>query len=401
MRLHRCGIKVALAAWLPLACAAVAVATDRWSAREQDTLRELWIGSLAPTPADPSNRFADDPAAVALGHQFFFETRFSANGEVSCASCHDPSREFQDGTALARGVGITARRTMPIAGTSHAPFLFWDGRADSQWAQVLGPLEHPDEHGTTREEVARVVARSYRAEYERVFGALPALGDADGAAATAVFVNVGKAIAAYERQIQFGPSRFDRYVERLLATGHAPRDVLSDDEVAGLRLFLGKANCTQCHNGPLLSNQEFHNTGVPRVSGLPPDRGRAAGAAAVLQSEFSCLSRWSDARPEACVELAHLKSEGHELERAYKVPSLRNVAERAPFMHAGQFGELSDVVDHYDRAPTAPSGHSEIGPLGLSVRERRQLEAYLRSLSGGLAAPDSLLRPPVRPRPTN
>lgn len=396
MRRYQRGIAVVLLASTPLACAAVAVATDRWSPRDQEVLRDLWIGALPPTPTDPSNRVADNPAAVALGHQFFFETRFSANGEVSCASCHDPAREFQDGTPLARGVGTTARRTMPIAGTSHAPFVFWDGRADSQWAQALGPLENPDEHGTTRTEVARVVAGSYRTAYERVFGALPARVADDETAATAVFVNVGKAIAAYERQIQFGPSRFDRYVEQLLATGRAPRGVLSDDEVAGLRLFIGKANCTQCHNGPLLTNQEFHNTGVPVVPGLGPDRGRATGATAVRESEFNCLSRWSDAPADACVELRHLKTEGHELERAYKVPSLRNVAERAPYMHAGQLRELSDVVDHYNRAPSAPSGHSELRPLRLTERERHQLEAYLRSLSGGVAAPDALLRAPDR-----
>ena len=126
---------------------AFAVAGPRWSAQERETLRSLALASLGPLPKDPSNRVADDPRAAALGHRLFFDARLSGNGRVSCATCHVPDREFQDGIALAEGVGTTARRTMPVAGTAHSPWLFWDGRADSQWAQALGPLESAVEHG--------------------------------------------------------------------------------------------------------------------------------------------------------------------------------------------------------------------------------------------------------------
>ena len=115
--------------------------------------------------------------------------------------------------------------------------------------------------------------------------------------------------------------------------------ILTNDEVAGLKLFVGKANCTQCHNGPLFTNNEFHNTGVPRRPELPIDDGRLTGAAAVLKDEFNCRSRWSDA-PNSCAELDYLVTNDHVLERAYKVPSLRNVAGRAPYMNAGQFATL-------------------------------------------------------------
>ena len=294
---------------------------------------------------------------------------------------------------------------MPLAATAHMPFLFWDGRKDSQWAQALGPLESPVEHGGTRSQYAHVVAAHYRADYEAVFGTLPPLtgippvaGPVDDPAAqvawaaldetqrhavTGVFVNIGKAIAAYERRLQYGRSRFDQYVEVLEDTGRAPDGLLTRDEVLGLRLFVGRANCVNCHNGPLLTNNEFHNTGVPARPGLPPDAGRLAGGDSVLRDEFNCRSRWSDDRV-TCAELEFLVTGDHVLERAFKVPSLRNVAERAPYMHAGQFGTLSDVINHYNRAPTAPSGHSEITPLRLSAQERRQLEAFLRSLSGGV-----------------
>ena len=188
-----------------------------------------------------------------------------------------------------------------------------------------------------------------------------ALSDEKRDAVTGVFVNVGKAIAAYERRIELGPSRFDRYVDAI--TNDKPGDgILTNDEIAGLKLFIGKANCTQCHNGPLLTNNEFHNTGVPRRAELPIDDGRLTGAAAVLSDEFNCRSRWSDAR-ESCAELDYLVTGDHSLERAYKVPSLRNVAGRAPYMNAGQFATLRQVLDHYNRAPAAPKGHTELRPL--------------------------------------
>ena len=352
---------------------------DRWTTEEVGLLSSLSLRELGPAPADPTNRVADDPRAAEFGRKLFFDARLSANGEVSCATCHSPEKEFQDGTPLAKGVGVTNRRTMPIAGMAHSPFLFWDGRKDSLWAQALGPLESPVEHGGSREQYATVIAAHYASDYEAIFGVMPALSTRDGA--TAVFVNMGKAIAAYERTIDYAPSRFDRYADALQDTGRAPEGLLSADEVAGLRLFIGKASCTNCHNGPLLTNNEFHNTGVPARAGLPADSGRLAGADAVLRDEFNCRSRWSDNRSK-CAELDFLVTGDHVLERAFKVPSLRNVADRTPYMHAGQFNTLSEVVDHYNRAPEAPAGHSELEPLRLSTQERRQIEAFMRSLSG-------------------
>ncbi len=133
------------------------------------------LAELDPLPRDPTNHVADDPRAAALGRQLFFDTRLSANGHVACSTCHQADRGFQDGLALANGVGTTARRTMPIAGMARSPFLFWDGRKDSLWAQALGPLESSVEHGGTRTQYAHVVVDSYAREYEQVFGPLPDL----------------------------------------------------------------------------------------------------------------------------------------------------------------------------------------------------------------------------------
>lgn len=392
---------IALALFATIASAA-ASGRAGWTSAQFDELRSLSLASLEPLPPDPTNRVADDPRAADLGRRLFFDTRLSANGSVACGTCHQPDRDFQDGIALGRGVGVTTKRTMSIAATSRAPFMFWDGRKDSQWAQALGPLESAVEHGGTRAQYAHLVSAHYRPEYEAVFGSMPDLSsvpasagpvsdsteaaawasmtDSQRDAVTGVFVNVGKAIAAYERRIGFGPSRFDRYVDAISDTGGGD-GILTSDEIAGLKLFIGKANCTQCHNGPLFANNEFHNTGVPRRPELPIDEGRLTGASTVLKDEFNCRSRWSDA-PQKCAELEFLVTGDHTLELAYKVPSLRNVARRAPYMDAGQFATLAEVLDHYNRAPAAPAGHTELKPLRLKAVELRQMEAFLSALSG-------------------
>src|SRR5215208_1125396 len=244
-----------------------------WNQDEIATLRDLSISSLPPLSPDPSNKVADDERAVTLGQQLFFDTRLSVNGKVACASCHLPEQEFQDGKPLGQGVGTTARRTMPIAGTAYSPWLFWDGRKDSQWAQALGPLESAVEHGGSRTQYAHLIGQQYRSEYEALFGPLPGLArfpasagpvaDPTARAAwetmpatdrdriTRIYANIGKAIAAYERTLVPGAAPFDRYVEALLNNDSAAmRDAMRPEAVAGLRLFVGKAQCINCHNGP-------------------------------------------------------------------------------------------------------------------------------------------------------
>ena len=390
---------------------------NRWSDEELASLRGLWIGNLPPLPADPSNKYADDANAAALGQKLFFDTRFSSNGKVACGTCHLPEKQFQDGIPLANGVGTTDRRAMTVIGTAYSPWFFWDGRKDSQWAQALGPMESPVEHGGNRTLYAHLVANFYREEYESLFGPLPDLsqlprnagpvGDAeattnweamspqDRESVTRIYVNLGKSIAAYERLLIPGESRFDQYVKAVLQGDFSSAaEVLTDDEIAGLKLFIGKANCTDCHNGPLFTNNDFHNTGVPAAEGLPDDYGRAKGAQQVMADEFNCLSPYSDAAEGGCSELVYMVSEGHELERQFKPPSLRNVAERGPFMHAGQFATLEQVLNHYNTAPEAPAGHSELEPLNLNEKQIAQIIAFLKTLDGPINADPKWLKAP-------
>jgi len=398
-----------------------------WSESEIALLRSLWIGSLPPLPPDPSNVFADDPGAAALGKKIFFDPRFSANGKIACATCHQPERYFTDGLARAEGVGKSLRSSPSLLGAAYSPWFFWGGRSDSQWSQALAPLENGLEHGGSRTQYARLLFDdpAYHADYEAVFGAMPDISDrnrfpdkagpvsdklADAAwramdaedrqSINRIFVNVGKAIAAYERELQPGPARFDTYVEALLNDDREKRQqALTTDEVGGLRLFLGKARCVTCHLGPLFTNHGFHNVAVPLIPGLAKDWGRYSGVQQVLNAEFNCLSEYSDAGPDGCAELRFVKTARDETIGAFKVPTLRNVAGTAPYMHAGQFASLDEVLDHYNRTgktKKAPLGHNDLLPIDLSADELKQLKAFLHTLGESPAITPELVATPVQ-----
>jgi cytochrome c peroxidase len=366
-------------------------ATPQWSDLELKKIRSLWIGSLPPLPPDPSNRVADDPRAVELGRQLFFDSRFSANGYVSCATCHRPEQSFQDDLPLAKGIGEANRRTQPLIGVAYSPWFFWDGRKDSLWAQALSPLENPLEHGGHRYQYARLISDFYALEYEPLFGLLPginwttnweSLDAADQQLVTQIFVNMGKALEAYERSLSPQPTLFDRYAEAVV-TGDTSQaqTIFSADQVAGLKLFIDKGDCIQCHNTPLFTDHDFHNTGVPAARGQRPDRGWTDGLPLMLADEFGCYGVWSDAGPAGgCVDRRYLIVGMANQLGAFKTPSLRGITDRAPYMHAGQMATLAEVLRHYSLAPTAPIGKSELKPRNFSDEEIRQLLAFLGTL---------------------
>ena len=365
-----------------------------WTDADVEILRSLWIGSLPPLGPDPSNAVADDLRAAKLGQRLFFDTRMSANGAVSCASCHQPERRFTDGLPKGQGVASSKRNTRSIVGVAYSPWLYWDGRKDSLWSQALAPLEDVNEHGSDRAEVVALVTQGseYREDYEILFGAFdPAQDDAIDAA----FANVGKTIAAFERLLLPSPSRFDDYVAALLdGSDGGETAVLSTDEILGLQLFIGEADCTQCHNGPLLTNHEFHNTGVISFPGEVPDKGRVAGVREVLVDPFNCIGDHSDDAERVCTELEYART-GPELLGAFRTPSLRNLEGTGPYMHKGQFDTLAETLQHYNDAPPAMIGHNEAEPLGLSGRELQQLEAFLSALTAPLATDKQWLAVPT------
>jgi cytochrome c peroxidase len=387
---------------------------DGWSAEEVNVLASMRLSQLPTQPVDPSNAVEALSAAAAFGKRLFNDHRFSQTQAVSCASCHDPQKQFQDGLPVGQGVGTGSRRAMPIVGTGFSPWLFWDGRKDSLWSQALGPLEDSVEHGGNRARYAHLIKSHYRAEYESIFQAMPdlshvppnaspkgtesektawnALPSKAQADVSRIFSNMGKAIAAYEKTLSHGESRFDRYVEGVVRRDSARQESLTPKEVNGLRTFIGKGQCVSCHNGPLFTDQHFHNTGVPPRNSDRPDRGRAAALMAVQNDEFNCLGPFSDAKAEQCQELHFMVKSDPTLEGAFKTPSLRDVSLRPPYMHAGQLPSIEAVIRHYISAPVAAVGHSELAgtankhserkPIRLDEREIRDLAAFLATVSG-------------------
>jgi len=396
----------ALAIGLLAACTA-GLGDGGWRAEELSVLRTLALDTLKPLPPDPSNAAADDPAAAGLGARIFFDTRFSGNGAVACASCHMPERHFTDGRPFGVGVDVIPLNAMTLVGAAYSSWQTWNGKADSQWAQALLPLENALEHGGDRTFYAHLIAEHYANEYTALFGALPELGDvarfprhagpvedaaaraaweqmdfADQNAVNQVFANLGKVLAAYERTLLPRPARFDRYVASLDDAGRSQGEpILSADEIAGLRIFIGKGRCTECHNGPRFTNDAFHNTAIPGAPDIPLQRGRIDGAALVQNDIFNCLGPYSDAMPAECTALRFMVAEGDTLLGSMKTPTLRNVAKTGPYMHTGQLATLADVVAHYNGGGYALQGHNELTQLNLTTQETRQLEAFLRTLT--------------------
>lgn len=388
-----------------------------WTRSEVDVLVSLGLDRLPALTPEPSNAVDGDARAIALGERLFKDPRLSRNGAVSCASCHDSAKGFQDGRPVGQGVGTGRRRSMPIQDAAYSPWMFWDGRKDSLWSQALGPLEDGNEHGGNRTQYVRQLASNYRSEYTTLFGPTPeltglpaaaspvgtpaerdawrALDEASRSRINRAYSNMGKAIAAYERTLRHRETRFDRYVRSLTRGEDRAAALLDPQELNGLRVFIGRGQCVSCHNGPLLTDQAFHNTGVPAWPGQAPDHGRRTALPQVVSDEFNCLGRYSDAKPDQCGELAFLSSDDPLLDGAFKTPGLRGVADRPPFMHAGQLSTLEAVILHYVRAPAAPVGRTELTsrprrqgrrPIQLSTQDVQDLVAFLKTLSSDASA---------------
>ncbi|MCP3905697.1 MAG: hypothetical protein GY715_18885 [Planctomycetes bacterium] len=413
---------------------ALATATEPAAVELTETDRRLLErhSPVPPLPPAPSNVVADDPAAAHLGQFLFFEQRFSANGEVSCATCHDPAQAFTDGRPRAQAIGDVPRHTITLLNTAHNRWFFWDGRRETLWSQALVPFEEPVEMGGSRLRIARVIAGdpALRAAYESVFGpaailddmastvpldARPVPGDAkhphhvawiamshaDRDAVNRVFANVGKAIAAYERRLLSTQAPFDEFVAGVRAGDPERTAAIPPAAQRGWKLFAGRASCRLCHFGPLFTDGEFHSTGIgPEGGGPLNDPARYAGIPQVQASEFNARGAYSDARDGVKAKQVRSLRRSPEAWGQFKTPSLRNVARTPPYMHQGQLATLRDVVLHYSTLENAvlPDHHQEqlLVPLHLTDREIDDLVAFLESLSAADPA-ETLLKRPERP----
>ena len=302
-----------------------------------------------PFPAD--NPFSEPKRA--LGEALFHDKRLSIDGSLACASCHERGKGFADGKAQGRGVpGRPLKRHTPtLWNLAWSSPVFWDGRARRLEEQVAGPIESPDEMA---QPIAAVVARlaADPAMVRAFTEAFPEAPRVDGS-------NLAKAIATYERTFVSPDTRFDRWI-----TGD--EHALTQNEVAGFRLFTGKAGCVKCHSGFAFTDYAFHDIGLPGE-----DRGRGA----VLRLATA--------------------------EHAFKTPGLREIARSAPYMHDGSLATLEDVLRHYvggvvDR-PTLSKDLTR--GLKLSDAERADLIAFLGTLTseGEPALPDKIAAVKIGP----
>jgi len=331
---------------------------------------ELPLGLNASKPkgldANPLTR-----AKIELGRQLYFDTRLSADGTVSCASCHAAeegwARHTQFGVGIKRQIG---GRNSPVSYNRILSDLqFWDGRAESLEAQAKGPIANSIEMGNTHEKAVATIAgiEGYRLEFEAIFGASGVTID-----------NVAKAIASFERCIVTGSSPFD-YYEALLPFSKLSRedfeDMQKDDKptyaryqkllalskqhpmpasaVRGRDLFFSmRVNCAACHVGANLTDEKYHNLGIG------------------MEKPHPDLGRYEQTKNE--------KEKG-----AFKTPTVRNVALSAPYMHDGSQKTLEEVVAWYNKGGHPnPYLDEKVKPLKLTDQEQKDIVEFLKACTG-------------------
>jgi cytochrome c peroxidase len=293
------------------------------------------LGPLPPVVAPPGN--PPSSAKIHLGKELYFDPRLSADGTVSCATCHNPALGWSDEGPTSKGIHgqLGGRRAPPVSNAAYAPLQFWDGRSPSLEDQAKGPIQNPIEMGNTHQAMIQTIDRisGYIQEFREVFGEGPITVD-----------QVADAIAAFERTVVTTDSKFDRYAR---GDGQA----LSPLEKQGLEIFNGKGHCTSCHWGPYFSDGRFHNIGVPAKDPKDPDRGR--------------YDITKDPRDMG----------------AFKTPTVRDAARRAPYLHDGSEKTLESLVEFYDRGGGKdPNLDPLMVPLGLTKHEQAALVAFIKAL---------------------
>ena len=333
-------------------------------------------------PEDLSNRVSGKRDAIEFGTQLFFDRRLSSSGTKSCSSCHVPERNWTDN--LRRGVGMAEvdRNTPTVANLVSQRWYGWGGAADSLWSQSLRAIVDRRELAATPAQVAKLVRSDEQlaCRYQRTFGAPPSPSDDE-----AVFVDVGKALAAFQETLVSGPTPFDQFRDAL-ARGERPSSFsYSEPAQRGLKIFIGKGGCTSCHSGPNFTNGEFFNTDLSRFAPLgKPDPGRHAGIQQVLESRFNLLGLYNDDPTGASAARTRQVSLQRDDFGEFKVPSLRNLLLTAPYGRDGNVDTIAQVVQHYaglDPARIHAKDGRPARPLNLTPREQTDLVVFLESLS--------------------
>ena len=358
---------------------------DRFTRDQWDMIAAMRLNQ--PPPPDPTNHVADDPNAAALGLTFFETPKFSPQ-QVSCRSCHNPALLLTDGKEVPpEGAKFGTRNVPSIVLAGYRKWLSWAGVADSLWMLSVLPVELDFEYASSRLFAAHAIFTSYRSEYEAIFGPMPPLDDtarfppagmpgtpeweamaaADQDAVTRVLVNMGKSIAAYLRSLRVTESPVDDYASGNLSA-------LTTPQKDGLLAFFS-AGCAQCHYGPRLADDSFHNLRFP--TGIPDktaDPGRSDGIPFLIASEFRRTGNYSDSVPATLPPDPVVTT---NLVGAFKTPDLRGVAFTLPYGHGGTYGGLMSVIEAHRTAGLSPGSTLTMGDA----------ERFLPPFDGNLEPP--------------
>ncbi len=293
------------------------------------------LGPLPPVVVPPGN--PQSSLKIHLGKELYFDSRLSADGTISCATCHNPAMGWSDKGPTSEGIHgqFGGRRAPPVSNAAYSPLQFWDGRSPSLEDQAKGPIQNPIEMGNTHQAMIQTVDRisGYIDEFKAVFGEGPITVD-----------QVADAIAAFERTVVTTDSRFDRYAR-------GDHQALTPLEKQGLEIFNGKGHCISCHWGPYFSDGRFHNIGVPAKDPKKPDVGRY------------------EITKDPC-DMG-----------AFKTPTVRDAARRAPYLHDGSEKTLESLIDFYNLGNGKdPNLDPLIVPLGLTRLEKSALVAFIKAL---------------------
>jgi cytochrome c peroxidase len=298
------------------------------------SLKEWLLPEQVPHPADN----VPTPERVELGKKLYFDPRLSGDGNMSCATCHNPSLGWSDGLPTAKGAKsmVLGRASPTIINTAYNSIQMWDGRKASLEDQAMGPMEATAEMNMDTARLFKWL--NGNAEYRALFAkAYP--GEAIDAK------TLSKAIATYERTAISNNSPFDRWVK-----GDA--NAMTPPQLNGFRLFVGKARCSVCHSAPNFTDNGFHNLGLPSYGVPDPDLGRFA------QKPIK------------------------RMRGAFKTPTIRDIGRTAPYFHDGSAKTLMEVVEHYNKGGVVKTDLApDIQPLNLTQQEKEDLVAFMQSLS--------------------
>ncbi len=334
---------------------------------------------LRPVPVPADN--PQTPQKIALGNRLFHESRFSADGTVSCATCHEEDQAFTDAKPVSTGVhGQHGTRNAPtVINAAYMELLFWDGREPDLEGQSKQPPVNPVEGGLPGYEPMLKVVREdpqYASQFREVFGVTPEQITID---------HIAKAIASFERTIVAGGSPFDRW--------HfgGDKDAIGDAAKRGFAVFTGQGRCVSCHqieqDQALFTDNRFHNIGV----GFKNIQGREEEIAQkflTAKAEGADVDKTVLSDPDASELGRFAVTEDVNKISAFKTPTLRNIALTAPYMHDGSQQTLEDMVNFYNNGgrvheddPVSPFLSGGIRPLNLSDQQKSDLVAFLETLT--------------------